>query len=46
MPVQGQTGVALAFSKASLSPSLPAMTYTAASATSSPTRLSQRDWVI
>src|SRR5439155_669871 len=46
MPVQGQTGVALAFTKASLRPSLPATKYTAASPTSSPTRLSQRGWVI
>ena len=46
MPVQGQTGVALAFTKASLRPSLPATKYTAASPTSSPTRLSQRSWVI
>src|SRR5438093_11641649 len=46
MPVGGQTAVALAFTKASRSPSLPAMKYAAPSASNSPTRLSKRDWII
>src|SRR3989449_8326663 len=46
MPVGGQTAVALAFRKASRSPSLPAMKYAAPSASKSPRRLSKRDWII
>src|SRR5437773_538608 len=46
MPVGGQTAVALAFTKASRSPSLPAMKYAAPSASNSPTPLSKRDWII
>src|SRR2546426_11116025 len=46
MPVGGQTEVALAFTKATCSPSLPATKYATAMATSGPRRLSKRDSII
>src|SRR6266704_1135764 len=46
MPVGAHTGLALGLAKARRRPNLPATTYAAARATSSPRRLSNRDWII
>src|SRR5919109_419495 len=45
MPLGGHTALTLGFTKARRSASVPATTYAAASATSSPRCLSNRDWI-